>query len=295
MKNGYDGILTPEQIKAILTISEQGSFGRAASVLGVAQPAITQQVRRLEKKFGRALFNRAADGVKLTLDGEAIVVFARAMLAISDDMVRHFRSSPDWPALRIGFNEDFGRTVLPAVLGLFIREYPSFRIETVCGDGDLLFQALDDQKLDLVIARHHDSVSRGHLLWTERTVWIGRPDMQLPLPDPLPLVLPPASKLRTAVLTALQNHSRNWRVLFESGSLATVEAAMRAGLGVGAFPSNMEWIDLVQLDATAGLPELPDARFVFEQRRPPHSAAADVFSQVLQEAARLSFGIEPES
>ena len=225
MTERFDLILSADQIRTMIAVVKEGSFNKAASTLGVQQSAVTQLISRLEIKVGRRLFDRTPAGVRLTIDGEAVLIYSQAMVKLSLDLQRHLVTSHAETVLRIGLTEDVGRTALPAVLGLFARHHADFRFEAICGMPDLLFDAFDQDKLDVVIARRVAETGRGEVLWSEDTVWVGAADATLPIADPISLVLPPPGGTRSTVFQALQGASRAWRVSFESASLATLEAA----------------------------------------------------------------------
>ena len=67
-------------LRQLLAVAESGSMTRAAHRAGVAQPALSQQIRRVENALGRALFDRHARGVRLTAAGEEFVLHARKIL-----------------------------------------------------------------------------------------------------------------------------------------------------------------------------------------------------------------------
>jgi len=291
--DSLDGILSRDQIRTLIDVAEQGSFHRAAAQLGVQQPAVTQQIRRLEEKLGRRLFDRTSAGVSLTLDGEVVLIYARAMARLGAKMSRHFSRPTQDTVLRIGIGEEFAQTALPAVLALFARLHAGFRFEAVCAlPSQGLFKRLDDGDLDVVVARQDPARPSGEVIWTEPTIWVGRSDLTLPLADPIPLVLPTAGVLRDSVLTTLAAASRTWHVVFAGGSLAVLEAAIRAGLGVSACTPRTDLTQVVPLTIEAGLPALPASVFVLEGARLARSEAADAFCEILRTAARLSFSSE---
>ncbi len=291
MANGLDALLSADQTRMIITIAEQGSFNKAAECLGVRQSAVSQQVVRIEGLTGRRLFNRTRAGVKLTHDGEAVLIYSRAVAKLGVDLRRQLASSDADLVLRIGLSEDFARTALPAVLGLFARQYPKLRFQARSASApEVLFDALDRHELDLVVGQRILHSPRGEVLWSGPSAWVGRADLTLPIQDPVPLVLTPAGgAIRTLTLEALRSVSRLWRVVFESSDVATLEAALRAGLGVAACPIRTEFLDLVILDEKAGLPELAPSVFVYEQAASASSDAINTFCEALRAAARLSF------
>ena len=76
---GYD----PQLLATFLAVEQTGSFTRAAARLGIQQPTVSQHIRRLEQQVGRTLVLRDTHSVSLTADGEAMVGFARNILAAS--------------------------------------------------------------------------------------------------------------------------------------------------------------------------------------------------------------------
>jgi DNA-binding transcriptional LysR family regulator len=286
----FDGILSRDQIRTLISVAELGSFHRAAAQLGVRQPAISQQIKRLEENLGRRLFDRTPTGASLTLDGEAVLIYARAMAKLGAEMSRHFSRPTRETVIRIGIGEEFGRTALPAVLALFARMHTGFRFEAFSTNPSrALFGILDDGALDVVVARQDPERSLGETVWVESTIWAGRPDLTLTPADPVPLVLPNASTLRDSMLAALTTASRPWRVVFEGGSLAILEAAVRAGLGVSACTARLDLTQIVPVVASAGLPSLPPSVFVLERALSTRPEEVDAFCDVLRTAAQLSF------
>lgn len=138
---------------------------------------------------------------------------------------------------------------------------------------DDLFRAFDAERLDLVLAKRPLGSSRGDLLWTEDLVWVGQPELLVEAADgPVPLALYPA---RTAVIQALQGAGRTWTVLFESTSIASVRAAVQAGVGLSAFGRNLLPDGMVPLDAAGTLP-MPDSVEYVTKRHDAHPVAATI-------------------
>lgn len=68
------------QLRYFTTIAAQGSFNRASSVLRIAQPALSRQIRELEAGLGATVFVRTTSGVRLTPAGEALLSEAQRLL-----------------------------------------------------------------------------------------------------------------------------------------------------------------------------------------------------------------------
>ena len=71
-------------LRTFVAVAQQRSFSRAAEALHVSQPALSEQVRKLEDELGATLFERTSRGVVLTDAGEALLPHARTVLAQAD-------------------------------------------------------------------------------------------------------------------------------------------------------------------------------------------------------------------
>ncbi|MFC4946246.1 alpha/beta hydrolase fold domain-containing protein [Pseudonocardia sp. GCM10023141] len=80
-------------LRAFVAVSEELNFGRAAARLFLSQPALSRQIRALERLIGSDLLRRSTHRVELTLAGDALLDRARRLLADLDDAVRSTRSA----------------------------------------------------------------------------------------------------------------------------------------------------------------------------------------------------------
>ena len=274
------------QLRTFLAVVDQNGFRRAATFLNVSQPSVSQQMRRLEKKLGRDLFVRSKQSAKLTTYGEALVIFARSIFSVTERVRQYFAQTSLSGILRIGLNEDFARTALPAVLDLFSRNYPDFELQVECGTGQQLFRSLDEGQFEVVVGKCLPQHVRGDFLWREPLVWVGHNDHAVSVSDPVPLALPPPpNELWEAVLQALTGANRTWRIRFQSSSLTGVEAAIAAGLGVCALGKSMRSPDLTDISGSSGLPALPDCSFFIDHRPGRNGLQVEAFASLIREAA----------
>ena len=85
--------MTIQQLKYIITISENGSLNKSSEVLFITQPSLTSAVRELEKELGITLFNRGGKGVTLTNDGTEFLQYARQVVAQYDRLLEKYGRS----------------------------------------------------------------------------------------------------------------------------------------------------------------------------------------------------------
>ena len=119
------------QIEYVIALSETLHFGRAAEMLGVGQPAVSQQVARLERELGVVLFERSSRSVRLSTAGERFVVEARTVLA-GVERARSAASSASRTSsrLRLGTSAGLGQR-LDRLLVALGSSSPSVDVELV--------------------------------------------------------------------------------------------------------------------------------------------------------------------
>jgi DNA-binding transcriptional LysR family regulator len=120
------------QIRYFRAVAQEGHFRLAAERLGIAQPAISQQIRRLERELGVLLFQRTSRSVKLTAAGEMLLPSADRIVAEVDhalDELAGLRGSVRGP-LRLGVLHTLGIEAfdLPSLLAEFTSQYPAAHV-----------------------------------------------------------------------------------------------------------------------------------------------------------------------
>ncbi|PWU29156.1 LysR family transcriptional regulator [Pseudomonas sp. RW407] len=240
---------------------ELGSFARAAERLGRSTSAVSAQLKKLEEQAGTPVLRRKGRGMALTDAGETLLAYARRLLELNDEAAGALRGASLEGRVRLGLQEDFGETLLPAVLGRFARAHPKVRIEVRTARNQELIRGVRNGELDLALAWDAgERTPHQETLGAVPQCWIGA--IGAPAPDlgqPLPLaVLEAPCLLRSAATAALDRAGIAWRVAFTSAGLSGIWAAVAAGLGIGlrtplGLPPNVERLD----DARSGLPQLP--------------------------------------
>ncbi|GAA3150328.1 LysR substrate-binding domain-containing protein [Planomonospora alba] len=251
-------------LRSFVTAVRAGSISRAAATLGHTQPALSQQLRKLERAVGSPLLHRAPSGVSPTRAGEELLPYAERILALSAQALAETGRALTGHC-GVGLLEDLAVSRLPQALADLARLHPDATLEVLSLSSGAMREAYDTGRVQLVLDEVPD------LPWPPR--WTVR----LPLAwavgqgvavdaDPLPVVLfSNTCAWRTSVLEALEGTGRRWRVAFESNSLAGVLAALRAGLGVAALlPANLE--PAMACHDAAALPALPDVELGLARR-----------------------------
>ncbi len=247
-------------LRAFTAVAEARSFTRAGARLGRTQSTVSLQIKRLEETIGAELFTRDPRNVTLTAQGEALLTQARRLLRLNDEIIGELFEHSLEGEVRFGAPEDFATTHLPGILGDYARAYPHVSLSVTCDLTLRLMDKMSQGELDLaLIKREPMGGDQGVSVWREELVWVGAGEDILLPGAPVPLVAAPAPcvyrKRATAALDAMQ---RPWRIAYTSPSLAGQQAALRAGLGVTALPSEMAPADLVKFGAEQGFPPLAE-------------------------------------
>jgi DNA-binding transcriptional LysR family regulator len=137
-------------LRYFMAVAEERSFSRAAERLNIAQPPLSQQIRRLEADLGFALFERSSRGVRLTRAGEALLPGARSTLQAADDARKSAEAAHLGVAgrLTIAYMNSAAYGILPRLLKSMRDAHPDLRV-------DVREMAIADQ-IDALVERRID-------------------------------------------------------------------------------------------------------------------------------------------
>jgi DNA-binding transcriptional LysR family regulator len=273
-------MLDPVLLQTFLAVAQTRSFTQAAERLGLRQSTVSQHIRKLEEEARRRLFIRDTHSVTATADGEAMVEFARGILAANERAERYFAGSQLRGRLRFGASEDFVASRLPEVLREFVRTHPLVEFELTVGLSGELNEKLARGELDLVCGKRRRGAEHGRLVSRDRLVWVSGDLPPLDPSAPVPLILySPPSITREIALTELERSGRSWRIVCARGSLSGLRTAALAGLGITVVPHGLMPAGLAEIPNGHGLPDLGTVEFVLlgsgRARRGPAAELAD--------------------
>jgi LysR family hydrogen peroxide-inducible transcriptional activator len=163
------------QIRYFLAVCDHGSFTRAAQFTYVAQPSLTQAIKKLEDELGGELFIRDRSGCLLTDLGRLVEPNLRKIfkdtLTTKADAIRFTRLN-NIP-LRVGLMTTIGAQRLSAFFARYQQEYPNIELELLVDSEPVLLKQLESELLDLVISAPTQLLGQPYqstLLYEERYV-----------------------------------------------------------------------------------------------------------------------------
>ena len=239
--------LTLRQFRYFEALARLGHFGRAAEACAVSQPALSMQIKEMERTLGAALFERSARAVRLTSFGEAFALRARAILSAVDEVGDLARAAQNLLAgrLRIGVIPTVAPYLLPAIIGALLRENAAIDIHVRETVTQKLIAELAERRLDTAIVAL--PVSEATLdeiaLFTEEFVLV-RPAADADKPAPRPealrdmrlLLLEEGHCFRDQALAFCALQSASPRELLDASALSTLVQMVGAGIGVTLIP-----------------------------------------------------------
>lgn len=279
------------QLEYFVAIAEEGTFTAAAVRERVAQPAVSAQIRRLERQVGQPLLDRTRRTVRLTQAGIAMLPHARAALAA----VRSAQSAVDDVAnlvrgtVAVGTVTSHGVDVAQ-LMSDFHSDYPEVEISLRTDDSDVLIEKLRDGRLDAaIISIGIDERPEGldvAVITEEAVAAAVSPDsalahrktVSLAMLCRQPLIsLPPGTGLRATLDGACAAVGLAPRIVFEASSPLALADLAEHGLGVAVLPQSVAR-SRPGLRALRIVPELR-GRLVWAWRREPGSPAARIFCE----------------
>ena len=145
--------MTDESINCIRTVVQEKSFSRAAKKLSVSQPAISLQIKKVEKELDITIFDRKSHPLSLTQEGETLLEYLNQRDLLEKDFRERLRSlsSLERGTLRIGGTSAFNLAFVPDMVSRFSELYPGVDIKVMDGTIAQLRREILDGNLDLSI------------------------------------------------------------------------------------------------------------------------------------------------
>jgi DNA-binding transcriptional LysR family regulator len=251
------------QLAAFCAVVERRSFSRAAESLGVTQPAVSLQVRSLEKRLGAQLLDRSGRRVEPTEAGRRLYAGAQRLLELEEQVLGDVAAGRDGALggdLLLGASTGPAAIVLPLLLCEFQQAHPDVRVRLSVHDTQTVVDLVAERELELGIvgaARRHRGVRFEPFLRDEVILacppghpFAGRTVTLEELRAEPPILMQEGAGVRQVVedeLRRLGTRLRDLDVRLELGLQESVHSAVVGGYGV-AFISRTA----VAADVSAG-------------------------------------------
>ena len=245
--------MNDRQLRYALAVWRERSFSKAAHRLNISQPSVSEQVQRLERELGFALFKRTGRGVDVTYKGGAFLHHAeQAMSGLIGlvDTARHLRGGPRG-AFAVGFSTSIAPHLVPTVMDALASVLPTTQIEVVTATTRRVQRLVHEERLDLGLAIEADPRSVPPNLVRQRLGVM-----------PLAVCVPPAHALAAAghgpvalvdVARRAPDHATNSMSAYGQ-YIRSIFADHGARPNIAAVFSPMRSAEVDQADAIATIP-----------------------------------------
>jgi DNA-binding transcriptional LysR family regulator len=247
-------------LRTLVAVVDLRSFTKAAQSLGVTQPAVSAQVKRLQGLLGAELLDKSAPGVTLTSAGDLVVNYARRLLSINDQILDLAGPRAATKTLRIGATGDFTASGIALGLTCTRARRPDLRFEIYSANIDDLLRDMreGDTDLGVWVSATGPALQTQHY-WTEPLVWVHATATRIDPNHPVPLVSYGEECLFTrAAMEVLNQAGRACELAFIGSSVLGLAAAVAAGFGVMALPRGRANLPGITVWNDPPLPQLPD-------------------------------------
>ncbi|MEU6844117.1 LysR substrate-binding domain-containing protein [Streptomyces sp. NPDC046716] len=242
-----------QQLQYFVAVAETRHFTRAAELVHVAQPSLSQQIRALERELGVDLFQRARGNITLTDAGEALLPLARRILADADTARHEVQELAQLRRgrVRLGATPSLCTGLLPDVLRAFHDRYPGIQLLIEEGGSHDLVRELARGALDLALVvlplpAPAPALTSVELL-REELVVVSSPSAPRPghgrsvriadLEGERLVMFRHGYDLRELTVAACRAEGFEPDFAVEGGEMDAVLGFVRAGLGVAVVPS----------------------------------------------------------
>lgn len=229
------------QIRAFDAVAREGSFMRAAEMLGVTQPALTIQVKALEETYGVKLLHRSGRSIRLTEAGERLFKMSRRFASVEEEIRHELSASEELKNVHLRLAVD-GPHIAMGLFARFVARHPGVSLSVATGNSRFVKQELLERRTDVAILpaiKRHPQV-HAVPLWHHRAVlivarnhpWSGRKWVDLKELDGQPMIArEDGSNTQKSVDEALAKSGVEPKIVLQLGSREGVCEAVAAGLG----------------------------------------------------------------
>lgn len=212
-------LLDLDQLHTFISIVDTGSFTRAADEVHRTQSAVSMQMRRLEDRIGKALFEKEGRMNKLTEEGERLLTYARRLLHLNRETLAAFDDKALEGTVRIGVPDDYADRFLPEIMARFSRSNPRVELSVLCEPTVNLADQIRRGNLDIALVTQCEDTRPSEIVRNEPLLWVSSASHMVHEEPILPMAFGrPTCQWRQMATERLQASGREHRVLFTSWS-----------------------------------------------------------------------------
>ena len=144
---------TLQQLRMLKAIATEKNFTKAAELLYISQPALSKQIKTLEKNLDTLLINREPNQISLTENGKVFLQYAERILALGEESCRALidLKNGERGNLTVGASQTIGTYFMPRVLVLFAQNYPQIDLKVHVNSTRVIAKNVRNREIDIAI------------------------------------------------------------------------------------------------------------------------------------------------
>jgi LysR family transcriptional regulator, low CO2-responsive transcriptional regulator len=289
------------KVHVFLIVAQQQHFTRAAELLHMAQPSVSQQISMLEAMLGVQLIDRSTRHFRLTEAGQTLLHYAERLLLMATEAQNavQVQAGAMRETLKLGVGHTLATYLLPRVLSEYRQEYPHFKVRLVVGNTATLLSKTASGEIDLALVGSpaaHPDLDVNPFMQDQLVVIVGTQDAWAnresvsvaELRSRVFLTREPGSALYASVAHIVGEEMLNRDETILLGETEAIKRSVELGLGVALIQQIA--IDRERQQGTLHAIRLSDADdkrtyLVASRKQYRHLAAATSFMEILTQAS----------
>lgn len=144
---------TLQQLRILKAVATEKNFTKAAAVLYISQPALSKQIKILEKNLETLLVNRERNKISLTESGKVLLQYSERILALCEESCRALTDlkNGDRGNLTVGASQTIGTYLMPRILALFAQNYPQIDLKVQVNSTRIIAKNVINREIDIAV------------------------------------------------------------------------------------------------------------------------------------------------
>ncbi len=242
------------KLETLLVVAECKNFTKAAEILSLTQPAVSNHINQLEKECNAKLFLRGKGDFKLTPEGEIAVTYARRLKALHEKMLSKIADEQKHVSrFRVGITHTSENNTISEILARYVNQYSHISITIITDTINNLYNMLENYELDIAIVEGKRLSSKLNYFMVDTDYLVCVLNNDNPLAkhsmvtvnelkkEHMILRLPTSAtrQLFEATLISMNESIENFNVSLEVDNVATIKELIRKDFGISILPRSV--------------------------------------------------------
>lgn len=239
------------KLYSLLKVAETGSFTRAAEMLSLTQPAVSQHIHSIESELNIKIFERTSNKLHITREGEIVIKYTKRMMALENNLRRDLDNQRHQvTSLAIGITHTAESNAIAEALAEYAAKRDGINLKMFTDTAANLYDMLRNYELDFAIVegKVNDPTLTCLMLDSDSLVCVVAPEHPLAkksmvtineLKKERMILRLPDSSTRNLFVSTLESHNMSiddFNVILEINNIATIKDLIRRDFGVSVLP-----------------------------------------------------------